>query len=473
MTQRRGTPSQPHRPAGRSTPRSTTRSASTVDPARRAAYDVLHEVGSSEGYSNLVIRQVLAESRLHGRDAAFATELVMGVLRRRGTLDEVLARCVDRPLPKLDPRLLDILRLGAYQLLFLDTPPHAAVDSSVELAGAVAGPRPRGLVNAVLRRVAAKPYDDWLQLLLAQHRQPVAALACEHSHPQWVVSALRDALGGDDDALTALLQRNNETPPVTLAARWCEPAELLEQPDTEPGLWSPWAVRLRHGRPGDLEQVRRQTAGVQDEGSQLMVHALLEAPLTGPDSRWLDMCSGPGGKAALLAAQADRHEAKVLAVELRTARARLVQRALANARGTWGVVQADATCGPWSPGSFDRVLLDAPCTGLGVVRRRPESRWRRTPADVAALAGLQRALLHSALDAVRVGGVVAYVTCSPHIAETDLVVDDVMRTRDDIEELDAAATMPAGMPLAPGPRLRLWPHIHDTDGMFCALLRRV
>ena len=161
----------------------------------------------------------------------------------------------------------------------------------------------------------------------------------------------------------------------------------------------------------------------------------------------------------------------LLAVDRAPHRSGLVARALAGAPGRHLVVTADGTAGPWRPGSFDRVLLDAPCTGLGVLRRRPESRWRRTPADVAELAALQGALLAAAVDAVRVGGVVGYATCSPHVAETDVVVATALR-RGSLEQLDVRPLLPEVDDLGEGPALRLWPHIHGTDGMFLALLRR-
>lgn len=448
-----------------------------ADPARRAAYDVLHEVGSSDAYANLTMRLVFADRRLTGRDAGFATELVMGVLRHRGMLDAVLAGAVDRPLAKLDPRVLDVLRMGAYQLLYLHTAAHAAVGSSVDLAGAVCGPGPKGLVNAVLRRLAGRDLAELLAAATAD-LPPAQAMAVRTSHPAWMVSSLRDALGGDDGALAALLARNNEVPTVTLAARpgRIDVADLLAlAPEgAVRGEWSPYAVRLRHGRPGDLAPVRDHRAGVQDEGSQLMALLLAEAPLTGPDATWLDLCAGPGGKAALLASLAGQRGAALLAVEPRAARARLVAQALRDGSGVAAVVQADGRAGPWPPAAFDRVLVDAPCTGLGVLRRRPEARWRRTPTDVAALSTLQRELLAAAIEATRPGGLVAYVTCSPHIAETDLIVDDVLASRGDVEEVDARAGLPptAAGAVGDGPRVRLWPHVHDTDGMFAALLRR-
>jgi 16S rRNA (cytosine967-C5)-methyltransferase len=213
---------------------------------------------------------------------------------------------------------------------------------------------------------------------------------------------------------------------------------------------------------------------VQDEGSQVVALAVASAPLTGRDERWLDVCAGPGGKTAMLATMAEPAGAYVVGAELRWARARLTARATVGLAGCAGVVQADGRVGPWRPGTFDRVLLDAPCTGLGALRRRPESRWRRTPGDVSTLVALQKELLTSALDAVRSGGLVGYVTCSPHVAETDIVVDDVLAERTDVVEVDARAGLPAEVAatLPDGPRVRLWPHRHDTDGMFLALLQR-
>lgn len=456
-----------HRPAERLRQR---------DPARRAAYDVLHEVGTSEAYANLLVRSVFADYRLTSRDAAFATELVMGTLRHRGTLDAVLATCVTRPLGKLDPRVLDALRLAAYQSLYLDTAPHAVVNTSVELVAEVCGPAPKGLVNAVARKVTARSREQWLAEVTQGLAAP-AALAVQTSHPEWIVASLRDALRGDDDELAELLACHNSPPPVTLAAHppYSTTDELIDAAEgAATGQWSPYAVRLSHGRPGDLAAVRQHRAGVQDEGSQLVALAVAKAPLGGRDQRWLDLCAGPGGKTAMLATVAESPGALVVAAELHHARARLTARATSRMAACAGVVQTDGRAGPWRAGTFDRVLLDAPCTGLGALRRRPESRWRRTPGDVSTLVTLQRDLLNAALDAVRPGGLVGYVTCSPHVAETDIVVDDVLTDRADVVEVDARAGLPEAVSatLPDEPRVRLWPHRHDTDGMFLALLQR-
>jgi 16S rRNA (cytosine967-C5)-methyltransferase len=327
--------------------------------------------------------------------------------------------------------------------------------------------------------VGERDLDDWIDEVAPDAGDdPAGHLAVVQSHPRWIVEALHDALsawrGEPSWAETEdLLAADNENPTVTLVARPGRSTvdDLLDEDGAAPGRWSPYAVHLDSGNPGAIAAVRSGDAAVQDEGSQLVAIALARAEIEGRDDRWLDMAAGPGGKAALLAGLGLERDAGLLAADRAPHRARLVARALEGAPGHHLVVAADGTAGPWGPGSFDRVLLDAPCTGLGVVRRRPESRWRRTPSDVAQLAALQTRLLAAAIDAVRVGGVVGYATCSPHLAETDVVVADALRDGR-VEQLDARQYLPEVDALGDGPALRLWPHVHGTDGMFLALLRR-
>ncbi|PWJ51172.1 16S rRNA (cytosine967-C5)-methyltransferase [Quadrisphaera granulorum] len=489
----RGTPGGPGRSWTTTAPSARPRSG---DPARRVAFDVLRAVEEQDAYANLVLPRLLRAARLDGRDAAFATELAYGALRGRGTYDAVLAACVDRPLTQLDPPVLDALRLGAHQLLATRVAAHAAVSETVALVRGAIGAGPSGFVNAVLRRVSEHDLPTWLDKVAPPLEGPgadvVAALAVRESHPAWIVRALREALvlaGRPASELPDLLAADNARPLVALAALpgLTEPSEL-HAAGAEPGRWSPLAAVMPDGDPGDLPAVREARARVQDEGSQLAALALLAAPLAGEDAdaRWADLCAGPGGKAALLAASAAQRGARLLAVEVAPHRAQLVQQALAavvsERPGAVEVVTGDGrTVGYDRPGEFDRVLVDAPCTGLGALRRRPEARWRRSPADLTALAPLQRELLSSALDAVRPGGVVAYVTCSPHPAETQAVVDDVVRrhTKDGepVEVLDAPAVLRevAGVDAGTGSgslRAQLWPHLHGTDAMSISLLRR-
>ncbi len=451
------------------------------DPVRRLAFDALRAVDERDAYANLVLPALLREAERRGpfdrRDAALATELVYGTLRRRGTYDAVIAACVDRPLREVDPPVLDVISLGAHQLLGTRIPPHAAVSATVDLARAVLGEGRSKFVNAVLRRIAADDLDGWLDRVAPPYDEdPEEHLAVVHSHPRWVVTALWDALGGGRAGIQELLAADNDRPQVTLAARpgritAGELADAAGEP-AEAGRWSPYAVRLADGGdPATLEAVRDGRAGVQDEGSQLVALALAAAPLDGPDRRWLDGCAGPGGKAALLAALAAGRGAALVASERLPHRARLVARTLDGNPGPYQVITADGTRPAWRDAAFDRVLVDVPCSGLGALRRRPEARWRRRPEDLEAFAPLQRGLLRSALRATRPGGVVGYATCSPHPAETRAVVDDVLRDGG-AELLDARPLMPGVPDLGAGPDVQLWPHLHGTDAMYLALLRR-
>jgi 16S rRNA (cytosine967-C5)-methyltransferase len=484
-----------------------------ADPARRVAYDLLRAVDEREAYANLTLPGLLRERGLTGRDAAFATELAYGTLRAAGALDEFLARCADRPVESMDAAARAALRLGAYQLLRTRVPPHAAVSATVDLAPR----RAAGFVNAVLRRLARQDWDAWVAEVAPPDE--LGRLALRHAHPRWIAAAFADALGGDLAETEAALAADDTRPQTHLVARpgRVDRDRLAVQAGGEPGPWSPYAVRLPSGGdPGALAAIRDGRAGVQDEGSQLCALALTRVPLDGPDGRWLDLCAGPGGKAALLGSLAATRPPngpagtggpaatrapsgpagtggpaatrpssgpagtggagavgprgavargpRVLAVELAAHRARLV--AATTAGLPVAVLRADGTVPPWRPGWADRVLVDAPCTGLGALRRRPEARWRRGEDDLAELTRIQRALLRRGIAAARPGGVVGYVVCSPHLAETRDAVDEILADGT-ADLLDAAPYFPAD-----GPTVQLWPHRHGTDAMFCALLRR-
>jgi 16S rRNA (cytosine967-C5)-methyltransferase len=425
-------------------------------------------VHRDDAYANLILPHLLAERAITGRDAAFATELAYGTLRLRGTLDAVIAEAADRDVERIDRPVRDALRLGAYQLLRLRVPPHAATSTTVDLVRAVA-PGAVGFANAVLRRTGTRTWSQWVDALAPD--DPVARLALEQAHPQWTVRAFADALGSLDEAARALAA-DNEPATVQLCARphLLSAADLAAETGGTVGRFGPYTVDLPAGSPRDLPAVAEHRAHVQDEGSQLVAGALAAAPLAGgPDTRWLDLCAGPGGKAALLGSLAVARGARVTAVEVVPRRARLVEAAVAGL--PVDVVNDD---GREVTGEYDRVLVDAPCTGLGALRRRPEARWRRQPSDLPPLTRLQRELLSTALRVVCPGGLVGYVTCSPHLAETRASVREALRrVGAPVEEVDARAYLPAEMPdLGPGPAVQLWPHRHGTDAMFLALLRR-
>ncbi|MBJ2119925.1 rRNA small subunit methyltransferase B [Arthrobacter sp. MSA 4-2] len=478
-----------------------------ADPARLVAFEVLRAVAAEDAYANLVLPVSIRKHRLDRRDAGFATELAYGALRGQGTYDAVLARCVDRPLAQLDPAVLDALRIGAHQLLGMRVPAHAALDQTVGLVRAVIGAGPASLVNAVLRKVAARDLASWIGDLTAGQTDGVKIASLTHSHPEWIVRAFRQSLvahGRTVEEIDELLEADNAAPVVNLVAL---PGlgsldEALAE-GAEPGRLAEGSAYFAGGDVGRLAGVREGTLRVQDAGSQLVARALAAVdllPVGGPETgagagsvpapdagseRWLDLCAGPGGKSALLAALGRSVPATLVANEPVPHRAQLVRQALRPVDGgTWTVRVGDGReVGQEEPESYDRVLVDAPCTGLGALRRRPEARWRRKPADLVELAPLQRGLLESALEAVRPGGVVAYVTCSPHHAETLAVVEDALRRRPEMELLDSGAALDAvsiGGPLnsarpaasGTGSTAQLWPHLHGTDAMFLALIRK-
>jgi 16S rRNA (cytosine967-C5)-methyltransferase len=487
-------PERAHGGTQRSAQRPAERSR-TTDPQRLAAYTVLRAVADG-AYANLELPTVLREKRIHGRDAAFTTELVYGAVRMHGLYDPIIAVAAGRPVGKIDPNVLDTLRLGVHQVLGMRVATHAAVDETVGLARKVNGAGAAGFVNAVMRRVSERPLDQWLAEVAPTGGDLVARLAVEHSHPEWIVKALRAALlghgasaaGSIDADLTALLATDNAPAKVSLVARpgLATVAELVDGGADRSSLSAVGAV-LPAGDPGGIEAVREGRAAVQDEGSQLVALALAAVPVDsdGPE-QWLDLCAGPGGKAGLLAALAIDAGADLVANEVSDHRATLVRQTLrpaavlAAAQGRRLEVRTGdgRSFGEDEPGRYHRVLVDAPCTGLGALRRRPEARWRRSPADLADLGRLQRELLTSAIEATTSGGVIAYATCSPHLAETLFVVGDVTKRRGDVEPIDArdylldAEGEPVPVP-GSGPTAQLWPHLHGTDGMFLALLRKL
>jgi 16S rRNA (cytosine967-C5)-methyltransferase len=457
-----------------------------LDLPRQAALELLTAVRVRDAYANLALPSILRRHKLHDRDAGLATELGYGTLRARGLLDAVIEACTDRPLIRVEAALLDALRLGAYQLLRTRIPAHAAVDTTVELVRAEAGTRAAGFVNAILRRVGELDEPGWVaRLAPPADEDPVGHAAFAHSHPRWIAQAFADALGppalvrpapGAGSDLDAALAADDARPTVHLLARPAEitASELALATGGEEAPYSPYGVHLEpgSGEIGELEAISEGLAVVQDEGSQLVALALTRAAVQGPDGgRWLDLCAGPGGKSVLLGGLAAMDGGAVDAVESSAHRADLVRRVTDGLPVT--VHTADGRAAPLDDGAFDRVLVDAPCTGLGALRRRPEARWRRRPEDVSGLSKLQRELLTAALRHVRPGGVVAYVTCSPHLSETVGVLTGVLRRHPEFERLDAREYLPGVPDLGDGPTVQLWPHRHGTDAMFLALLRRV
>lgn len=446
--------------------------------SRTIALELLFAVEFDDAYANLLLPKLLTASRLDERDAALAQELSFGSLRWQLFYDRVIEECAKRYADEIDLKALIVLRLGVHQLLGMRTPAHAALDETVELAKQFVSRGAAGFVNGVLRRVSERTRDEWLAVVLQGLENPAERLAVEFSHPIWVVKALQQALAldGRESELQDLLLADNIAPLVSLVAL----PGLAKKSDFEDlpvGPASPIGAQLDSGDPNNLVAFREGRIRVQDQGSQLAALALVEAKAISTGEKWLDLCAGPGGKAALLAAEAKVNSAQLTCNEIAPHRAKLVKQALDVVdRKIQVTVEDGRTYANNHQAEFDRILLDAPCTGLGALRRRPESRWRKAQADVAELSHLQEQLLQSAWDCLKPGGVLAYVTCSPHLAETNAIVDWAKKKLTGLELLDANAVLAGLNPNLHLNRNRktaqLWPHIHQTDAMFIALLTK-
>ena len=452
-----------------------------ISAARLVAFEVLEAVRADEAYANLLLPARIRRARLSRADAAFATELTYGTLRLQGYYDRVIELAAGRPTTAIDPAVLDVLRLGTHQLLATRVPTHAAVYEQVALARRVA-PKAAGFANAVLRTVSRTSPEAWRRLVTEGAKNEDERLARAESHPEWIVRALRTALAREGRAgeLVELLRADNASPRVNLAVLPGLDVDTAGIVGLEPDRFSP--IGAVADDPIRAAEASGGRIRVQDEGSQLAALALTRATPVRAGERWLDLCAGPGGKTAVLAAEALASGASLVANELVPARAELVRKAIAGVP-----VDVDVRVGDgrdlesWmigATGGFDRILLDAPCTGLGALRRRPEARWRKSASDVAELTKLQGELVDAAVRALAPGGILAYITCSPHTAETHGTLAPALeRWRGQIEQLDTRAIVQGvsrhPLDLAGEPEtVQLWPHRHGTDAMFIALVRR-
>lgn len=446
--------------------------------SRTVALELLFAVEFEDAYANLLLPKLLAEAKLDDRDNALAQELAFGSLRWQLFYDRIIEECAKRYSDEIDVKTLIVLRLGAHQLLAMRIPAHAALDESVELAKQFVSRGAGGFVNGVLRRISERQREDWLQIVLKDLENPAERLAVEFSHPIWIVKALQQALGLDGRAeeLRDLLLADNIAPLVSLVAL---PGMTIKSDfeDLQIGPASPIGAFLDGGDPNNLIGFREGRVRVQDQGSQLAALALVRVRDVARGEKWLDLCAGPGGKAALLAAEALRQGATLTCNELLPHRAKLVKQALSSVDTQINVTVEDGrNYSEKHVEEFDRILLDAPCTGLGALRRRPESRWRKQQTDVAELTKLQEELLQSAWNCLKPGGVLAYVTCSPHLAETNAIIDWAKRKLDGLHLLDTNEVMHSINPQlhlnASRKTTQLWPHLHQTDAMFVALLAK-
>lgn len=434
------------------------------DAARLLAFDLLSEVNRNDGYSNLLLPQALNASKLEDRDRSLVTELLYGTIRMQGKHDWVLAQISDRPWTEVDPGIIDICRLGVHQIHEMRIPDHAAVAATVEVARKRIGESKASFVNALLRSVTRKSLDEWFAPL-EEISDPVERFSIQYSHPEWIVSAYYDLLK-DWTEVEAALKINNEAATPTLVS-WPGFSTQQDLIDIggEPTEYSPYGVHWK-GNPGALDLIKARKIGVQDEGSQLVAEVFAKAA---DGASWLDLCAGPGGKAALLSSIAKQRDIRFTANEISSARAELVTQVVHGAR----VLVSDGRTIGTSSEKFDAILIDAPCTGLGALRRRPEVRWRRTLQDLRALTQLQRELVDSAIDALKPGGVLGYATCSPHLAETSIQIVDIKRKHSNLSQIDVGQYLPHNLDGATRDgAMSLWTHKHGTDAMYLALFRK-
>ena len=444
--------------------RRNTFKAPKPDAARLLAFDLLTEVNRNQGYSNLLLPQALNASKLEERDRALVTELLYGTIRMQGKHDWVLSQISDRVWNEVDPGIVDICRLGVHQIHEMRIPDHAAVAATVEVARKRLSESKASFVNALLRSVTRKTKTDWFAPL-AQISDQVEGLSIQYSHPEWIVSAYYDLLK-DWHQVELALKVNNEAAAPTLVA-W--PGYSSQQDLIDIGgiatTYSPYGAHWK-GNPGELELIKARAIGVQDEGSQLVAEVFAKVAA---GKSWLDMCAGPGGKAALLSSIARQRSIKFVANEFSAVRAELVKQVVHGAQ----VLVGDGRLIGDGEEKFDAILIDAPCTGLGALRRRPEVRWRRSLQDLRALTALQRELIESGVKALAPLGTLGYATCSPHLAETTVQVADLLRAHPELEQVSVAPYLPAQLLGAErGGALALWTHRHGTDAMFLAIFRK-
>jgi 16S rRNA (cytosine967-C5)-methyltransferase len=438
------------------------------DNPREAALQILHAVETRGAFGDRMLDGAHARAKWDDRDQALLHELVKGGLRWRGRVDYVLDPFVHVGFDKLQPWIRNVLRLGAYQILFLDrVPEHAAVDESVKLAHKYGHPGLAGLVNSVLRRLI----DEKASIVIPEG-DDVASLSAWGSHPEWIVERWLERFGVE--ATRALLQADNRPVPVGLRVNTTKGTreQLIERLAAEgvkarPAEMSPDLVWVEtHQSPGRLKAFREGWCTAQDESESLV------ARLVGPrqHERLLDLCAAPGGKCTHLA-ELMGDEGEVWAMERDAARVTSVEQTIARLGiHSIHVVHGDGRNYAF-PMPFDRVLVDAPCSGLGVLGRRADARWRKGPEILREMPPIQLDLLNAAGRRLRPGGVLVYSVCSFEPEETVVVVERFLRANPSFVLEAAAGLLPDEVVTEDGFMLVL-PHVHGCDGAFAARLRK-
>ena len=440
------------------------------DAARLLVFNLITQVNRQGAYANLRLPELLAASDLEERDRAFATELGYGVLRMQGRHDALIKRHIDRPFEEIDTGIVDLLRMGIHQVTHMRVPDHAAVGETVEVARATIGESKASYVNAILRKATV---DKTFETDISSMTSLKERYAVEFSHPQWIISAFHDQIPDWVEIADLLDSDNLPAKPHLIAWSGRSTTEELIAEGGELLSWTLHGV-LSAKMPGAYKAIRERRAGVQDRGSQLVSQIFLNTSDECAEKLdWLDMCAGPGGKASAIYTELSEKRSKdsFTANEPSEHRARLVAQVIPGENVIVHSGQELTTLNL----KFDRILIDAPCTGLGALRRRPEARWRRTPQDLKELVKTQRELLAAGVAMLNPNGILAYVTCSPHLLETKAQVLEALHKNKDLELLNINDYLPEGVPLrvvGQDGTLQLWTHRDDADSMYMALLKR-
>lgn len=433
------------------------------DQSRFVAYQLISQVNREGAYANIRLPALLADSSMDERDRSFTTELSYGTLRMQGKHDFAIKAKIDRPFETLDAAVVDLLRLGLHQIFEMRVPDHAAVDATVELARAVAGEGKASYINAILRSILRDPPDF----------STVSDLSVLYSHPEWIVSALKEQVKTAERLEALLLAHNTPVAPHLVAWPGKSTREELLDEGGEAITGNAYAVRASK-MPGSYTAVHERRAGVQDLGSQLISEIFFNTHQSSEYLNWLDMCAGPGGKAAMLynLLHDFRIKDNFTANEPTPHRAELVSHVVPPAN----VISFRGEDLPSEGVMYDRIIIDAPCSGLGALRRRPESRWRREPSDLKELVSIQRDLLDAGVKMLNPQGLIAFVTCSPHRSETGAQVADFLFRHKDFTLTSLEPFIPESARnmefLQADGTIQMWSDLHGTDSMFMALFSR-
>ena len=476
---------------------------------RRLASEILLKVDIQKAYADILLDQEIRTGKLGERDRALLTELVYGTLRWRGTIDARLSNHLRRPLVDTDPFIRNLLRVTLYQLLFLDKiPDYAAVNEAVQLAKKRGGGKVAGFVNGVLRNFLRRNIETAAPQAADDS---IATLAMEYSHPEWLVKRCLDYFGLE--AAKALMRANNERSPLVLRVNTLKSnrkalLDLFEENGVTAVAtqWSPEGVWVQSGSAVDqLPGFQRGLFQVQGEASQLVTHLLGPQP----GERILDACAAPGGKATHIA-ELMNNTGEVTAVDIsvrgvKKIRENAARLELTSIRASCADVSRDFA-GSFL-GQFDRVLVDAPCSGLGTLRSHPEIKWHRNPSDIERLSRLQRKILDRVASCLKPGGVLVYSTCTLTPDENEQIVESFLQAHREFELENAAGYLPEQAkwsptgeavassstpvernperepptkvgarvegPMVQGSYFMALPHLHNTDGFFAARMRKV